>query len=453
MRRAVIPLLGLVIAACTSAPALTPVPAPTRTSWPTLTPYPSRMPLPTPTSPAPTPRPTVTAQPTATAVSEPTYTPPEPPTPTGTPDPTSVALAASAVEGLRATWGIPFGSSVIVADICSELVITAEQLRAGDIAQAEAQAAITASGAALDAIADPVAQWTPDEAQAPYRDGLQHHIEQARATLAQWLNGEIPPDQASIALSACSQAAQDTLWTMREAMIADGFSEDVIQQMVGQLVVSLEGLAIAGTDPTALADILVSSATATPEGAPAALEALEALNHHSHVEGESFHIVGEVRNNSATPMESVRVTATLYDDSGQVVGSSVAFAALDFILPDGRSPFEIATDEWAGTTRYELQVEGLPRDVAGQDLVVVAHEGIVDGDWLDIRGEVQNTGDTSAELVRVIITLYDGAGNVVAMGDTFATLDVIPPGETSPFEIRTVRHPDVDRYEIQVQGH
>jgi len=354
-----------------------------------------------------------------------------------------------AVEELRAEWGIPFGSGALLADICSELVRTAEQSKAGDIAQAEAERAITASAAVLDAVADAVAQWTPDEAQAPYKDELLQQIDQARTVMAQWLKGRIPPAQASVSLGACAHAAQDTLWAITEAMIADGVSEDIIQEMVGQLVASLERLAGAASDPVALIAVLVPSPAATPGGTP---PALEVLSHQSYVEGESFHIVGEVRNNSSTPMETVNVVATLYDDSGKMTGADRAFTALDVIPPGGRSPFETATDEWVGTTHYELQVEGSPGDAPRQDLVILAHEHYVDGDWLHVQGEVQNTGSVPAESVQVVITLYDAGGNVVGMSDTFTTLDVIPPAETSPFQTGTDRWPDFDHYDIQVQG-
>jgi hypothetical protein len=95
--------------------------------------------------------------------------------------------------------------------------------------------------------------------------------------------------------------------------------------------------------------------TATPTPS---LSQLEILSHQSYVDVGWFHIVGEVQNNSDTPVEFVKVVATLYDDAGQVVGTDFTYTEIDVIPPGGKSPFETGTDEWTGTTNYRLQVQG-----------------------------------------------------------------------------------------------
>jgi hypothetical protein len=72
-----------------------------------------------------------------------------------------------------------------------------------------------------------------------------------------------------------------------------------------------------------------------------------------------FHIVGEVQNNSDTPVAFVKVVATLYDDAGQVVGTDFTYTEIDLIPPGGKSPFETGTDEWTGTTNYKLKFKGM----------------------------------------------------------------------------------------------
>jgi hypothetical protein len=120
------------------------------------------------------------------------------------------------------------------------------------------------------------------------------------------------------------------------------------------------------------------------------------------------------------------------------------------IPPGGIAPFETGTDEWAGTVSYKLQVEGRPGELRRQDLKVIDHERYTDGDWLHIRGEVKNEGQTPATFVKVVVTLYDSAHHVV--GIDYTLLDEIPAEGTAPFETETDHWPDFHHYEVQVEG-
>jgi hypothetical protein len=179
---------------------------------------------------------------------------------------------------------------------------------------------------------------------------------------------------------------------------------------------------------------------------------LEILSHQSNTYGVLFHIIGEVRNNANVPMEVVKIIATLYDQDNKVSGTSYNYPIIDVIPPGGKSPFEIGTDKWEGTTSYKLQVQGREGDLPRQDLVILSSESYKANGWLHILGEVKNTGETEAKLVELIISLYDVNGILVGFTYTYTTLDTIPPGETSPFEVDTDHFPIFDHYEIQVQG-
>ena len=50
-------------------------------------------------------------------------------------------------------------------------------------------------------------------------------------------------------------------------------------------------------------------------------------------------------------------------------------------------------------------------------------------------GEIENVGDSNAEFIMLTGTWYSGAGSVVGTSFTFSMLDVIRPGEKSPFKI------------------
>jgi hypothetical protein len=187
--------------------------------------------------------------------------------------------------------------------------------------------------------------------------------------------------------------------------------------------------------------------TPTPSVPP-----LEILSHNSYTDGGWFHIIGEVKNNTDYPMEYVKIVATLYDDNNKVVGTDFTYTILDIIPPGGKAPFETGTNKWEDTTNYKLQAEGRKGSLPRQDLVIRNHESYIDGNWLHVQGEVENTGTSDAEYVKLVITLYDISGNVVGVDFTYTTLSTIPAGGTSPFDSGTNHWPNFDHYEIQVQG-
>jgi hypothetical protein len=90
--------------------------------------------------------------------------------------------------------------------------------------------------------------------------------------------------------------------------------------------------------------------------------------------------------------------------------------------------------------------------VRRQDVFVLSHNHHVDGSWLHVRGEVQNTGTTTADFVKIVVTLYDAARQVVGMDFTYTDLDTVPPGGIAPFETGTDHWLGFDHYDIQVQA-
>lgn len=202
----------------------------------------------------------------------------------------------------------------------------------------------------------------------------------------------------------------------------------------------------------ALAFVLILLSLA-PNPASAAAS-LEVVSHHSYVDDIGYYnIVGEVRNNTDSPMEYVEIVATLYDDDGNMTGTESGFTLLDVVLPGGKSPFEISTSEWEGTTHYKLQVQGDPADMPRQDMSIVSHSSRVDRlGYLNIFGEVQNTGETASEWVQIVATLYDEADNVVGASYAFSSMDIIEPGETSPFRMSISHWEGSDHYILEVQA-
>lgn len=183
--------------------------------------------------------------------------------------------------------------------------------------------------------------------------------------------------------------------------------------------------------------------------------ALEILSHSSYEDYGYLMIVGEIQNNSDYAMEFVEIVSTLYDENENVVGTDFTYSVLDTIPPGGKSPFEfmISEEEYAGSTSYKLQASGSNAGEYTENPVVLKSDrSYIEYDYLNIVGEVENTGSSDAEFVLIAATLYDADGNVVGVTYGYSTLDVIPPGNTSPFELMTGNYENFDHYEIQVDS-
>lgn len=71
-----------------------------------------------------------------------------------------------------------------------------------------------------------------------------------------------------------------------------------------------------------------------------------------------WHIVGEVENTGDRPSEFVKIVATIYDESSQVVEVAFTYSELDTISPGSKSPFEVTLESSDRFHSYVLQVEG-----------------------------------------------------------------------------------------------
>lgn len=72
--------------------------------------------------------------------------------------------------------------------------------------------------------------------------------------------------------------------------------------------------------------------------------------------------------------------------------------------------------------------------------------------WVEIVGEIQNTGAETLQYVKAVVTLYKD-GKVVDTTDGYASLDQLAPGQSSPFQaISTLEDSQVNAYMIQLQG-
>ena len=207
------------------------------------------------------------------------------------------------------------------------------------------------------------------------------------------------------------------------------------------------------TEALSTATIIPATATMTkiPDWPPTSLPDLEILCFQDYEKNNYHHIIGEVRNNTHNPMGLVKIVVTLYKDSN-LTGTVFTYTLLDVIPPVGKSPFDLVTDQYAGTTKYFIQVEGEVASLGRQDLVISNDKSSVEGSYLHIRGVVENKGSIYATDVKVIYTLYNRWGTVIGAGSTYTNSDTIPAGGSSQFDAVTDYDSNFDHYILKVQG-
>lgn len=181
-------------------------------------------------------------------------------------------------------------------------------------------------------------------------------------------------------------------------------------------------------------EALATTLTPTPTPLPLAVENV----HFSETMIGGLSVLGEVWNNTGTPLEQVRVGVTLLDDAGEVVASAEGLAALDLVDVNERAPFAVLFGERPGKfVRYQVTVlRAVPayvgsyyRDLEVSDLTVV-NEGYAS---YTVTGRVKNIGPEEAVQVQVVLTAYDPLGRVVATRKVEPDYTVIPRGGESAF--------------------
>ncbi|HLA45854.1 MAG TPA: FxLYD domain-containing protein, partial [Aggregatilineales bacterium] len=157
-----------------------------------------------------------------------------------------------------------------------------------------------------------------------------------------------------------------------------------------------------------------------------------------------FNITGQVMNNAEIPLEAVRLTAYLFDSDGNQLAERSDVLLYDVISSGEAAPFRLRFDTGRPSTavRYELHAAaraaelslldfyGADKFLIGEDQAFYNNNGN-----LTITGLVQNNASGIAKSVKVLVTVFNEDGRVVAAESTFINKEELVPGEATPFEI------------------
>jgi len=160
----------------------------------------------------------------------------------------------------------------------------------------------------------------------------------------------------------------------------------------------------------------------------------------------TIHIVGEIINESNQPINQVNVIAIFYSDSNSIYQTSTENLT-NMIMPEMKGVFDLmVTEDIGNVDYYTLDIDFKVTQPKGQMIEITSSE-FTNGplDNIAIQGTVANNGDLTANMVRVIATLYDKDGNVVAVSEARTEPDYLRANDESFFVIPILEKTQIDK--------
>src|SRR6266508_738721 len=147
-------------------------------------------------------------------------------------------------------------------------------------------------------------------------------------------------------------------------------------------------------------------------------------------------IVGEMLNNFTYPIESVRITASVYDKNSVISATGDSYTSDYQIKPGSKSGFDIYLDKkLPSNSKYTLTTSfDKSQDDKPAALLLSVGKNSKDTRSFKVLGEVINQGQEDANSVRVSAIFYDKDHKVVDVDYTYTKPDIISPNKKAPFE-------------------
>ena len=151
-----------------------------------------------------------------------------------------------------------------------------------------------------------------------------------------------------------------------------------------------------------------------------------------------LHIVGEIKNDSKSPVNKIKIIATLMDGDGKVLDTIDGKVLTNIIMPGMKGSFDIITNEKKidNFFNYDLGFEYKLAAPKNQVIEIISSEMKRDQlNNLIILGTIENNGDITANMINVVATLYDRNGKVLTVSKIQTQPDFLRAGEESHFLI------------------
>jgi len=151
-----------------------------------------------------------------------------------------------------------------------------------------------------------------------------------------------------------------------------------------------------------------------------------------------LHIVGEIQNNSKSPLNQIKILAVLTDEKGNEINKYDGKMMSNILMPGMKGGFDIITNEknLNGNFSYDLDFEYKLAAPKSQVIEIISSE--LTRDQLNnvvISGTIGNNGEITANMINVIATLYDREGKVLTISKVQTQPDFLEVGEENHFVV------------------
>lgn len=177
---------------------------------------------------------------------------------------------------------------------------------------------------------------------------------------------------------------------------------------------------------------------------------LEVLDNHSifffYDHGYwNWYVMGELKNVGETIQNDITVKATLFNESGEIIGFEEKFVyTWDHILPEQKVPLVflgVLYSDFDESDMFSYSIEVINStavdDWQYQDLRIENETSYVDESGIfTVEGDLVNYGSSPAVSYRVIATFYDSEGKVLDSSVSYVmppVLSTLEPGESYHF--------------------
>jgi hypothetical protein len=164
-----------------------------------------------------------------------------------------------------------------------------------------------------------------------------------------------------------------------------------------------------------------------------------------------------VQNNSGQTVTSVRVTANLFNASGQLVGTDQAYVYLSRLQPGDHTCFNMLVAEPADWSYYEFQTPAYTVTSSSIPALTIYNENayVNQYGWYEIIGFVRNDDTVQITNTEIIATVYSADATPLDCDSALANTSTLNPSESSSFKNTfTGRddYNDVADYRLQTDG-
>jgi hypothetical protein len=149
-----------------------------------------------------------------------------------------------------------------------------------------------------------------------------------------------------------------------------------------------------------------------------------------------LHIVGEIKNDTKSPVNKIKIIATLMDDDGKVLDTINGKVLTNIIMPGMKGSFDIITNEKKIDNFFDYDLGFEYKLAAPKNQVIEIISSEMKRDQLNnliISGTIENNGDITANMINVVATLYDRNGKVLTVSKIQTQPDFLRAGEESHF--------------------